>query len=260
MVDPGDPSEHLRVARRARERGLQVVWMPRLALREGAPGDWRGNLEPVERERFWRSYGHAIVAHARWARSVGASLFAIGSELSSSSGPETQDRWASIAHAARAELDVPLAYVANHDALDQSGPFGVVDVVGVSAYFPVRRDPDAAWAWAARRMAALAERTGKPIVVFELGCPSRAGALGAPWDDSVATPVDLQTQRAYYAAARRALVGRPWLRGLFFWKAFGPGGPHDRSYTPMGKPAMREAARLLWGRPLRGSLSRHAGR
>lgn len=259
-VDAGDPRAHLAVARRARRRGMQVVWMPRLALRRAAAGDWRGNLAPRARERFWRSYTRAIRAHARWARSVDASVLAVGSELSSLSGPETGPRWARVARAARAETRARLAYVANHDALERRAPFASVDVVGVSAYFPVRRDPARAWRDAAERMARLAAETGKPLVIFELGCPSRVGAARAPWDDSAATPVDLAAQRRYYAAARRALEGRPWLSGLFFWEHFGPGGPHDRSYTPLGKPAMREAGILLWGRHSRGSLSRGATR
>lgn len=257
VVGAGDPSEHLQIARRARRRGLAVVWMPRLALAEAGADDWRGNLSPQDRGRFWRSYRDAIVSHARWAAEEGVALFAIGSELSSLSGPETASRWAAIAEAVRGEVDAPLAFVANHDALDQRGPFGAVDVVGVSAYFPVGRDPRRAWRDAAERMAALAEETGKPLVVFELGCPSRVGALQSPWDDTVATPVDLEGQRRYFAAARRALVGQRWLHGLFVWEAFGPGGPHDRSYTPFGKPAAREVARLLWGRHSGGSLSQH---
>jgi len=259
QVAPGDASEHLRVARQARALGMEVVWMPRLALERAEPTDWRGNLAPADPAQFWRSYRAAIATHARWAARADAALFAIGSELSSLSGPETEVHWVAVAREARAELDVPLAYVANHDALDRRAPFAAVDLVGVSAYFPVRRNPERAWQLAAERLTRLAEDTGKPLVIFELGCPSRVGAQRAPWDDSAATPVDLEAQRRYYAAARAALEHRAWLRGLFFWESFGRGGPHDRSYTPLGKPAVREASRLLWGRHSRGSLSR-AGR
>ncbi len=41
-------------------------------------------------------------------------------------------------------------------------------------------------------------------------------------------------------ATFRAFSGRPWFRGMFWWKwpsSGRGGGPHDASYTPLGKAA-----------------------
>lgn len=242
-----------RVAAEARGRGLSVALMPMVRLAQAPARDhWRGVIQPAAPDAWWSSYRRFVAHYAELAARSGVSLLAVGTELSSMSGPAHAPRWRQVARVARARFDGPIAYVANHDALDLRAPFEAVDVVGVSAYFPLTDDLDAperqlraAWRRHARRLARLGRETGKPIVLFEVGYPSVDGGAVRPWDYTTGAPIDLEEQRAAYAAFAAATVEARWLRGAFFWTWFGPGGPHCRYYTPRGKPAGAVARRYL---------------
>lgn len=234
------------LTREAREAGLAVVWMPVLELEHGGPTDWRGRIAPTDRSAWWTAYADAIVARATLAEQLGVRLFAIGSELTSMSTDDDGNEWRRLATRARTVFSGRLAYVANHDALDQLAAFGGVDVAGVSAYFPLASSPDApadelarAWRGHAAALGTLAADTGLPVYAFEVGYPSLDGGAVRPWDYTRGTAVDLEEQRAAYAAAAAALAEEPSVHGVFFWIWFGPGGPFDRYYTPRGKPAQQ---------------------
>ena len=265
-------AELVRVIRAARAAGLEVVLLPLLALDEGGRADWRGVLRPSNPDAWWRSYERFILHYAELAEAEQVQMLVIGSELSSLSGAGTEARWDRLTRAVRAVYGGPLAYGANHDALDQRAPFPFVDVVGVSAYFPLTSIPGeaspedytVAWRRIGDRLARLRREVAKPVLLLEVGYPSVAGAGRQPWDYTSAAPIDLEEQRAAYAALTDVALGAEWLDGVLLWRWLGPGGPHDRWYTPREKPAMAEASRLLQGRA-RGRdisdehLERHAG-
>jgi len=232
------------VVRRAHAAGLGTILLPIVEIRGAGPKDWRGVIEPRDRARWWRSYARFVLRYARIAREEGVAMLVIGSELTSMSTDRDAGRWAELAERVRAVYPGPLAYGANHDALDLHAPFAHVDVVGVSAYFPLARDRDAppealreSWRRHAERLRLLHQRTGKPVVVLEVGYPSVDGAAVRPWDYTSGAPIDLEEQRAAYAALADAVRSSPWLHGVLLWHWLGPGGPHDRWYTPRNKPA-----------------------
>lgn len=267
-VGPGrgtvDDELLLEVVRRARRAGLGVALMPFVEIAAPGPRDWRGRLRPEDPDAWWESYGWFIRHYAELAARARIDLLAIGSELTSLSTAEHGPRWRRLADEVRAIYAGPLAFVANHDALDLTAPFEVVDLVGVSAYFKLTSDPDAhetvlrrAWRRHAARLASLARSTRKRVVIFELGYPSIDGGAIRPWDYGRGAPIDLEEQRAAYGAAVDALGDAPWLAGTFFWMWFGPGGPHDRFYTPRGKPAEAEMRSFLQARTARLAIGDH---
>ncbi len=229
----------------AHRLGLSVALMPFVRLRETEPGVWRGTIGPGDEDRWWAGYGQMITTYAALAERSGVSLFAIGSEMTSMSSEDRAWRWRALSDRVRAITSARLAFVANHDALDLRTPMAFVDVVGVSAYFPLDGDPYAAWRAHAARLGRFAAAVGRPLMVFEVGYPSRRGALGRPWDDVAGTPVDHATQTLGYAAATAALRDAAWLDGLFFWSWYGEGGRYDRGFTPRHKPASEVASRFL---------------
>jgi hypothetical protein len=240
------------MTRDASRAGLDVVWMPMVRLRDAASGMWRGELDPDTPDAWWRSYGRFIRHYAELARRAGVDVLVIGSELTSMAGAGDRARWQRLGRRVRRVFAGRLAYVANHDALDRRAPFAAVDIVGANAYFSLADDPDAparvlrrAWARHARQLERLAHSTDKPLVLFEVGYPSMDGAAVRPWDYTSGAPIDLGEQRDAYEAFARTAGAAPWLDGALFWIWFGPGGVHDRYYTPRDKPAARVLRRLL---------------
>jgi len=250
-----DDAQLLAVAERVRRAGLAPVIMPFIRLTHGKRSDWRGAIEPEDAELWWRSYRRFILHYARLARSARAPLFAIGSELTTMTGDENSARWAELAAAVRAVYPGRIAYVTNHDALDRRAAMHSVDVVGVSAYFELTDDPEAepavlraAWRGIVSDLRDFGREVQRPIVLFELGYPSADGGAVHPWDYTSGSVVDLEEQRRAYHAAVEAIADAPEIEGALFWTWFGPGGPHDRWYTPRGKPAEAELRRLMMAR------------
>lgn len=59
-------------------------------------------------------------------------------------------------------------------------------------------------------------------------------------------PLDLEAQRRCYEAVFRALWGRPWLAGIYWWKwptTLDDGGMDDDGFTPNGKLAAAVVAK-----------------
>jgi len=258
-IAPGEESidddTFIEVAARVRQAGMSPVVMPFIRLEQAARDEWRGVLEPDDRDLWWRAYRRFILHYARLAQRARAPLFAIGSELSSMTGSRDAAHWRALAAEVREVFPGRIAYVTNHDALDRRAAFASVDVVGVSAYFELTRDPDAsqevlrqAWREVAARLASFSHEVHRPIVLFELGYPSVDSGAVHPWDYTLGSMLDLEEQRRAYHAAVEAILETPAIEGALFWTWFGPGGAEDRWYTPRAKPAEAELRRLLYAR------------
>lgn len=85
-------------------------------------------------------------------------------------------------------------------------------------------------------------RTGKRILLTEIGYRSIAGAGIEPYAFGSAGAIDLAAQADLYWAALQATGDLPWMEGLEWWnfRADGAGGPADGDFTPCGKPAALE--------------------
>lgn len=238
----------------AHAEGLRVILMPLIELHTGAEHDWRGVLRPRDSAAWWRTYRAFIAHYAQLAAQTGVAMLVVGSELSSMSSEVHQSQWERLATSVRQAYPGQLAYGANHDALDLRAPWSFVDVVGVSAYFPLAHDSssstpfDASWRAIAERLAHLRSEIDKPLIVLEVGYRSVRGAARKPWDYSSGALVDVEEQRQAYSAFVNATRDAPWLHGALFWTWLGPGGAHDRWYTPRNKPALHEAERLFRAR------------
>lgn len=255
-AERSDRAALVAASRAARATGLRLAWQVVLWVDDPDPSVWRGLVEPAEPERWWSDYRARLVELAVLAEREQVAVLAIGSELTRLSAPAFADEWRRLAAALRGHYSGRLAFVLNHDALDLRAPLEAVDVTGVSAYFPLDDaiDPDPrvlrrAWSGWLRRLERLAADTGRPVVLFELGYPSLAGAARAPWDHLTGAPTDLVAQRDAWRAAVDAVLRAPWVGGVYAWVWAGPGGRFDRHYTWRGKPAAVEVERLWRSAP-----------
>jgi hypothetical protein len=107
----------------------------------------------------------------------------------------------------------------------------------------------------AARLDALAARTGKPVIVGEIGLRSARGAAAMPWESAEerAAPPDPPLQ-ADVLGDWLAVLDRPAVRGVLVWRWFtdpDAGGPADTDFTVQGKPAAA-MLRCAWTGACRG--------
>ena len=257
--DPEQPPAWLaRPIAEAHRRGMAILIKPHLAC-WGSPFSWPGEVdfEGAELERFFTTYRGWIVALARATR--GADAFVVGTEtdrLVAHEGP-----WRALVAAVRAVTDAKLTYAANHTDFERVPFWDALDAVGVQGYFPLAAGDDPSppelelgWRAAIERLRAVHERTGKPVVLTELGYDRSLAAAREPWAfshpraalraDDVPRAEALQVH--CFEAALRALEDeRSWLRGAFLWKWF-VGEPGRGEDFVVDAPAIRALLARHW--------------
>lgn len=239
-----------RVIAHARGLGLKVMLKPHVDLTDD-PDHYRGEIGPGFTDADWAawfaSYRPFILHYAEMAERTGCELFCVGCELGTTAVRAAA--WRETVAAVRAVYAGPLTYADNQveTSLDAVTWWDAVDYIGQDAYptltavaEPSVDDLLAGWTAFRARLQLLSEKWGKPLVLTEIGCRSVAGGAQNPWDWQRTGAPDMDVQAAFYEAACRAVEGRSWLRGMYWWE-WSPdpddGGPDDTGYTPHGKPA-----------------------
>lgn len=239
----------LSAMRYARRLGFRTSVKP---LVDAGDGSFRGALAPRDRAQFYRSYAQLLDQAAVLASAGQADALVIGTELKSLSSDEA--RWRELIARARRAFSGRLTYGANWvDEAEQVAFWDALDEIGVDAYMPLSQTDDpsvdqlvAAWRPYRRRLAALAARWHKPVVLTELGYPSRLGAARRPGVEG-AGAIDERAQARAYEAAFLALRGERWLRGIWWWDWSADGlnaRIGDGSFRPAGKAAERVLRRF----------------
>lgn len=240
---PSAPSaqELAAVVAAAKRRKLTVLLLPILELERLDDGAWRGTLRPTDPAAWWRSYERFLLHYAALAQATGIDWLSVGSELGSTEG--WRDRWYHLISQVRRSFSGKLFYSANWDHYQHVTFWPRLDALGVSSYFSLASsDEDSTaqmarrWRAALRELAAAARRHELPLLLTEVGVPSREGAARAPWDYTRAGAIDLEEQRRAFAALAAAWLG-PELWGVLVWELASEGGSDDPGYSPRGKPA-----------------------
>jgi hypothetical protein len=231
--------------RDAHALGFTVMVKPHVWV----PASWAGAVG-MDGEDAWRrwfaSYRRELVRIARLAEDEKADALAIGTELSMTTG---RPEWLDLIAGARGSYSGTLLYVAHNADEAETVPFwGKLDAVGVSLYPPLGADDDragrqTAMRAAAERLDAVAARSGKSVVVGEVGLRSAQGAAARPWESAEerASAADPTLQALVLADWLRAL-DRPTVRGVMIWRWLTDpeaGSGADTDFTVQGKPAER---------------------
>jgi len=240
-----------RTFRQARQARLRTMFFPTINLRDEAENArwWRGNIEPSDWDLWWREYTAFNVRLARIAQEEGVEWYSLGTEMASTH--RFPERWRALAAAVRRVYKGKLTYSVNFDSHDDFTFGDCLDVIGINTYDPIAKHAEQpteaqvrdAWWWIVNKARTLEARFGRPVMITEVGYPSRAGAHAGPWDFRTDKPRDLALQDLLLKGALEVL--RNWSDGAaVFYYLYGEnlnvkpvGGPEDRTYAVWGKPA-----------------------
>lgn len=224
---------------------------------EARPRVWHNDIE-MTTEADWRAwfarYESYILGYARPASAAGVDAFCVGRETDKAAIAREAD-WRRLIARVREVFKGPLTYSANFDGYARVGFWDALDVIGISAYFPLTegREPSperlaAAWDDVMTPLEAFARKENRRVVFTEIGYPAVSSAAARPWDDARG-PADVWLQARLYEAALRAVSQRPFMAGTFFWLWEGVARPpfRDASFSIQDKPASFVMARWYSG-------------
>jgi hypothetical protein len=235
----------------ARALGMTAMIQPQLWVGGGASVADIAPAEGGAGKAWFDSYRAYVVHHAVVAEAAGAAIFCVGSDLTKVEGRERD--WRNLVAAVRLSTGAPLVYAAAGAASASRVPFwDLLDAIGVNFFDPLAgsekaKDPalEAGVRDAARPLADLAARTGKPVLFTEAGYPWTRAPWIAPRVADLRRPAGGEDSSRAVAAVYRALGGETWWRGVYWWKTFSDGKPaaaNERGYNVLGTPAEKTIA------------------
>ena len=233
----------------ARESGLQVVLKPHVDVIDDT---YRGEIQPTDRTRWFRSYQRFTDHFASLASSYQADMYVVGTELKTMSGEA--EAWRQLVSETRDLYSGPVTYAANWDEVDQVQFWDDLDAIGVDAYYPLSGEGGQsptlkglteAWQPVKDQLKAKSDQWDRPVILTEIGYPSQVGATVKPFEVT-SQPVDQNIHALAYQAAFKALSGTGWLEGISWWSWRADPSPEENlesDYTPTGKKAQSQLAR-----------------
>ena len=184
-IDMADAELHAAI-RDAHTLGLAVLVKPHVWVPESWAGAVAMNSEEAWQEWF-ADYRRELDRIARIAADEKTEALVIGTELTATM---QRPEWNELIAATRAVYSGRLIYVAHNVEEAESVPFwDRLDAIGVTLYPPLGADDDrdgrrSTMRAVADRLDALAARTGKSILIGEVGLRSAAGAAAKPWESA----------------------------------------------------------------------------
>jgi hypothetical protein len=241
-----------RVVNLAHSLGIRVVLV--LGVNTSSePDGWIRIGTAFTNETQWQawfaSYREQTNHYASFAQEAGVDMFYIGCELPGTSHRE--DDWRQVVKEVRERFKGPISY----DSVFWGNPtpeyqsirwWDAVDYICTDFWFPLtnKNDPTVAelkQGWENTGFLASFENVSrqfnKPAILSEIGYEARDGTNRNPGMHLENAPEDLQEQADCYQAAMEMVIGRSWLKGIFWfqWKTIPAGQSWDGD--PHGKPA-----------------------
>lgn len=233
------------------QAGMNVILVP-IFYCLNCSGGWRGTIDPSDPTAWFTSYESFIDHYAQIGQRYGAKTLFVGSEMSSMES-YTSD-WEEVIADARAIFSGQIGYEENWDVVGQAKFVDDVDVIGISAYFPLDDSsspalPDLLADWTdshasatanenwVKELTNLADSTGKPILFGEVGYMSGDHAAKQPFLNYQDT-TNWQLQSDLYQALLETFEGYSWWDGVVWWEWYLTSDTtSDDDRSPRGKTA-----------------------
>jgi len=209
--------------RKADALGMDVMLKPQIS----GEVEWPGAIEmPSDAawNRFFDHYADWMLHYALMAERHDVEVLSIGTELVEATRNHEAE-WRRLIERVRAVYDGAVVYAANWgDEAERLSFADALDAVGVDSYYPLNSNPKATDAElragaeaVANRIEDVGERTGRPVLLTEMGFPNTEGAWAHPHEKRENKP----ERPAHQARAARALataLSDTSIRGAFWWR------------------------------------------
>lgn len=243
----------IHAAHTAQRLGMAVMLKPHIWVGHGG---WPGDIKmasPQDWRQFFDFYYRWIRHYALLAEMYGMERFCIGVELEQTTLGHEQE-WRDLIAKVRRLYSGELVYAANWgEEFENIRFWDALDYLGLNCYYPLSDQEEASAADLRRgaaaamaKVAAVAWRFRKPVLLTEVGFTSTAAPWQQPHAEGRGRPLNLADQARCYEAVFQAVAGKFWCRGLYWWKwpsDLAQGGPLDTEFTPNNKPAEQVVAR-----------------
>jgi len=250
----------------AERHDMRVMLKPHI-LMMGRDWGWPGMVKmknSADWNTFFNRYARWMLHYAMLAEIYDFDSLCIGVELVNASY-QHEGVWREMIRRWRGVYSGPMVYAANWgEEFENIDFWDALDAIGLNCYYPLSEkanptDDDLVRGaqQVAEKISTVARKFNKPILFTEIGFTSGPQPWLKPHDDNHDGQVNLEAQRRCYEIMFRALWGKPWLAGIYWWKwptMLEDGGPNDDGFTPNGKPAAAVVARW-YGKGLRSAPS-----
>ncbi len=212
--------------RLAKIHNLNIMLKPQVWIQ----GSWVGEMD-YETEEEWaiweNSYREYILAFAKIAQENEVEIFCIGTEFKIAA-LEREGYWRSLIREVRDVYCGSLTYCSNWDHYDKIPFWKELDMIGISAYFPLteKKTPTVKelvklWKPVKQKLEKFSEKNKKPILFAEYGYLSIDGCAGKTWELEqvrTVTPVNEQAQANALEALYTTFYQQDFWAGCVMWK------------------------------------------
>lgn len=221
---PTVPTARLvRTIRAAHRQHLRVLLRPYLMP---ADGSWRGDIRPASAPEWFTNYTRFMRRYARLASREKVEGLVVGTEMVSMSGYEAE--WRALVEKIRQDFPGFLTYQANWGEESRVTWWDAVDVIAISAYYPLIGgllpaaptidELMAGWTPWFQQIEALHQRFGRDVMFGEIGYRPLVESPLRPWDVLLTGSRSAKAQATAYEAAFRVWQNVSWFRGFVWWR------------------------------------------
>lgn len=212
------------IINKAHELGMKVCLKPVVNCKDGI---WRAYISFPEEtgwKKWFESYNRFILHYAKLAQKHGCEMLCTGCEMNAMNRQSEYCR-EMIAEVRKVYSGIIMHNV-NHGREMEADWLGLVDVIGISAYYSLTDNGKYSrdkmlekWAEAKKITEAVYHKYGKPVMFAEIGMRSEKNCSAYPWDcDSARNmPADQEEQADFYDTAMETFWNEPWFCGFFWW-------------------------------------------
>ncbi len=239
----------------AQELGMHAMLKPHILMagpRWGWPGDVVMN-SPEDWKKFFDHYERWMRHYALLAEIYDFDSLCLGVELVQTTRNHEAE-WREVIRKMRGLYSGPMVYAANWgEEFERLTLWNELDAIALNCYYPLSERESASDAellnganTIVAKIESIAQKYRKPVLITEIGFASRAQTWRQPHSDDRRAAAYMADQARCYEAMMKALWGKPWFAGIYWWKwpsDLSDGGPNDNQFTPNNKPGAQVIAK-----------------